>query len=81
MSPGGRHVSLVCRVLLRHVIGFCDLLIVRYTETEHNSEGHPCYLVGVVVEPLQEREEELVGVLLVPPSELRLGPAHPGLEV
>ena len=36
VSPGRHHVSLVCGVLLRHVVGFCDLIMVRYSETEHD---------------------------------------------
>ena len=41
----------------------------------------PGHLVHVVVEPLQQGEQELVGVLLVSPGKLGLVSANPGLEI
>ena len=78
VSPGCRHVALVLGVLLRHVVRFGHLV---RGNTVQQVSACQSYLVSVVMEPLQQREEELVRVLLIPSSELRLGPSYPGLEV
>ena len=71
-------VALVLGVLLWHVVRFGHLV---RGNTVQQVSACQSYLVSVVMEPLQQREEELVRVLLIPSSELRLGPSYPGLEV
>ena len=62
-------VALVLGVLLRHVVRFGHL--VRGNTVQQVSACLP-YLVIVVMEPLQQREEELMRVLLIPSSNLCL---------